>query len=100
MPGVFEQNRNWILQAAMVELADGRKGKSMKRFLIPAVAALLLAIGFASAPSTAQAGTITLIDADFLQPGGQGAGDHTHATNNAPHGFSGFHKFGSYNDTF
>lgn len=70
----------------------------MKRLFMSAAVALLMAFGLSSAP--AEAGTISLLDSSFAQPGGQGAGDFAHSSTLTDHSWEGDHKFGSKNTTF
>jgi hypothetical protein len=79
-------------------LADGPEGILMKRLFMSAAVALLMAFGLSSAP--AEAGTISLLDSTFAQPGGQGAGDFSHSAQLTPHSWEADHKFGSKNTTF
>jgi len=67
----------------------------MTRFLLPVIAAIVLAFSMAAAPANAT--TISLVKSTFKNTG---AGDTTNAEQINPHEFDVSHQFGSYNSSF
>jgi hypothetical protein len=69
----------------------------MKRFLVSAIAVVLLALSVSAFSASAQAGTIDLISSQFKHTS---AGDDTSAEQLTPFTFLVSHKFGAFNNNF